>query len=108
MHRVAWALRGVRRALVDIGTCVLQVDGLTPLMFASFGGHVECARLLLDRGAGVDAPKVSSWLIARTLVLHGLCGVCGERLWTLVCALLCGKATCCVYEDVAVVGMVVC
>jgi hypothetical protein len=44
----------------------LQSDGRTPLSRASEGGHLECVRLLLDRGAGVDTADVSSLLVTRT------------------------------------------
>ncbi len=39
---------------------------MTALHLASVEGHVECVRLLLDRGAGVDVVSVSSWLAMRT------------------------------------------
>jgi hypothetical protein len=35
---------------------------VTALHRASAGGHVECVRLLLDRGARLDVVSVSSWL----------------------------------------------
>ncbi len=47
----------------------MQRDGRTALHRASAGGHLECVRLLLDRGAGVDVVDVSSWLVVRT---HGM------------------------------------
>jgi hypothetical protein len=54
----------------------LQVRGTTPLMCAGLGGHVECVRLLLDWGAGVDVASVSRWLVVRThRVAWTLCGV---------------------------------
>ena len=34
--------------------CVCQ-DGCTPLHDVSYGGHFEVARLLLDRGANIEA-----------------------------------------------------
>ncbi len=85
----------------------LQSDGKTPLHGASEGGHVECVRLLLDRGVGVDVVGVSTSCFAR-IVWRGLCAVCGERLWMFVSELGCVKASGCVFEDVAIAGMVVC
>ncbi len=54
------------------GVHALQRYRGTALCCASEGGHVECVRLLLDRGAGVDALNVSSWL---AIVAWALCGV---------------------------------
>ncbi len=51
-------------AWVVAADCAGQDGGMTPLMGASEGGHVECVRLLLDRGAGVD--DVSSCLVVCT------------------------------------------
>lgn len=39
--------------------CVVQT-GLTPLMEAASGGYVEVGRVLLDKGADVNAPPVPS------------------------------------------------
>ena len=41
----------------------VQSDSWTPLWAASGNGHVECVRLLLDRGAGVDVADVSSLVV---------------------------------------------
>ena len=42
-------------------TCILSKNGSTPLMKAAEGGHVECVRLLLDKGATVNRyDKVSA------------------------------------------------
>ncbi len=35
-------------------------DGWTPLHGASYGGHIEVVRLLLDRGADVQAQEMVS------------------------------------------------
>ncbi len=59
------------RIAVAASDCPLQ-DYWTALHCASMKGHVECVRLLLDRGAGVDVDDVSSWLVVRT---HGLAWV---------------------------------
>ncbi len=61
-----WSLNAVLS--VAVGFAVQRYGG-TALHRASEGGHVECVRLLLDRGAGMDALDVSSWLVVRT---HGL------------------------------------
>lgn len=42
-----------------LGVCLLQT-GLTPLMEAASGGYVEVGRVLLDKGADVNAPPVPS------------------------------------------------
>ncbi len=46
----------------DVGDCAVQTQGLTPLHYASQGGNVECVKLLLDKGVGLDVPDVS-WLL---------------------------------------------
>ncbi len=61
------------------GECSVQCRGLTPLFRASEGGHVECVRLLLDRGAGVDGAGVSCWVmnssrgLSHAHALHSTC-----------------------------------
>ena len=56
--------------LCDIGgtSCDMHLclqNGRTPLMEASGGGHVECVKLLLDRGAQANhQSKVSAVLIS--------------------------------------------
>ncbi len=50
---------------VTVDSAVQKRHGFTALYFASGSGYVECARLLLDRGAGVDVVSVSSWLAFR-------------------------------------------
>jgi hypothetical protein len=77
---------------------------VTALHGASEGGHVECVRLLLDRGAGLDVANVSSWLVVRTHGWRSLCAGCAESLWMFVSILGSMKATGCVLEDVAVTG----
>ncbi len=47
----------------------------TALSCASKKGHVECVRLLLDRGAGVNVVIVSCWLAVRTH-RHGVAAAC--------------------------------
>ena len=53
----------------DIGGTLCDVhlslqNGCTPLMVASGGGHVECVKLLLDRGAQANHQiKVSAVLL---------------------------------------------
>jgi hypothetical protein len=70
------------------GVHALQKYFNTALHWASKGGHVECARLLLDRGAGVD--DVSSWLAICT---HGMAwalrGVRRARMDVCVCVGVC-------------------
>lgn len=39
---------------------VILQTGLTPLMEAASGGYVEVGRVLLDKGADVNAPPVPS------------------------------------------------
>lgn len=41
-------------------TLTLLQTGLTPLMEAASGGYVDVGRILLDRGADVNAPPVPS------------------------------------------------
>jgi hypothetical protein len=48
-----------------VGDCAAQKDGGMPLCAASLRGHVECVKLLLDRGAEVDLPGVSRSLLDR-------------------------------------------
>jgi ankyrin repeat protein len=48
----------------DVGECAVQTQGLTPLHYASRGGNVECVKLLLDKGVGLDVPDVS-WLLVQ-------------------------------------------
>ncbi len=55
------------------GVHALQKFFGTALHWASAGGHVECVRLLLDRGAVVDVVSVSSLLVVRT---HRVAWVC--------------------------------
>ena len=45
------------RVLLDGGAdpSLLDSEGVTPLMVAAMGGHLEVLRLLLARGAAVDA-----------------------------------------------------
>ncbi len=58
-------------SIVLCTVCIVVVDGAvqkyvgTALHRASAGGHEECVRLLLDRGAGVDVVTVSNWLDIR-------------------------------------------
>lgn len=40
--------------------CFSLKTGLTPLMEAASGGYVEVGRVLLDKGADVNAPPVPS------------------------------------------------
>jgi hypothetical protein len=69
---------------------------MTALHCASAGGHVECVRLLLDRGAGVDVVSVSSWLAMRTdRFARGVASACG-----CLCVRSGVKATCCVLWEV--------
>src|SRR6266542_2212430 len=47
----------IARTLIEAGADVNQpaLNGVTPLMAAAFGGHVEIASMLIERGAHVDA-----------------------------------------------------
>jgi ankyrin repeat protein len=47
-------LDAVKR-LADLGGPQENRDGWTPLHYAAFGGHVEVARYLMEKGAKVDA-----------------------------------------------------
>ncbi len=38
-----------------------QTDGASPLFIASFNGHVEVVRALLERCAEVDKARVRGW-----------------------------------------------
>ncbi len=56
---------------------------------------MECARLLLVRGADIDVVDVSSWLVFCTnRVAWALRAVCGERWWMFLCELGCGYLLC--------------
>ena len=44
-----------------------QTDGWTPLLIASFNGHVEAVRALVELGAAVNQAKVG---------LLDVCGAC--------------------------------
>jgi len=48
------------RLLIERGAGVNVVDdeGTTPLILASYRGHVEVAKVLLERGAAVDAQEM--------------------------------------------------
>ncbi len=58
----------------------MQIDGVTPLLAASFSGHVECVRALLGWGAAINQAAVGC---AGSIAL--LCGACGcGDVWELV------------------------
>jgi hypothetical protein len=61
------------------GDCHVQKSGQTALHGASEEGHVECVRLLLDRGADVDVASVSGLFRARVHRVGWACGGCGKR-----------------------------
>jgi hypothetical protein len=85
--------------------CSVQSDGRTSLHCASEKGHVECVRLLLDRGAGVDVVSVSSWSDVHTHhVTWALRGARRALVDVRVCELGFVTFPGCVLEDVAVAG----
>jgi hypothetical protein len=64
--------------MARVGVVDRAVQGLsmTALHSACVAGHVECARLLLDRGAGVDVAGVSIFQVMRVrFVAFALRGV---------------------------------
>jgi hypothetical protein len=58
--------------LIDVVGWAVQCRGFTPLNRAIFQGHLECVRLLLERGARVSASVVSlgvtSWVVTVALL----------------------------------------
>lgn len=60
-----------------------DADGYTPLHRASYGGHIDCAKYLLKRGANVNARTTDDWTplhcavrwnnidVAEYLIRHG-------------------------------------
>ncbi len=58
-----------------------QTNGATPLFTASYNGHVECVRALLDGGAAINQALVGS---ACSMARHRGDCVCGAP-WEPVC-----------------------
>ena len=50
-------------------------NGRTPLMVASGGGHVECVKLLLDKGAQVNHCTVVSTILMSLVTILELVGI---------------------------------
>ncbi len=68
----------------------VQEFGRAALNVASKTGHVECVRLLLDWGAGVDEADVSSRLVTSThRVARALRGVRQALVYVCMCARVC-------------------
>jgi hypothetical protein len=70
---------------------VLQTWGATPLHSASESGHVECVRMLLDKGAAINQATVGSTSpMTRTRRSGGLClrGSLGACVLACVCSRL--------------------
>jgi ankyrin repeat protein len=51
-----YAMQSITCILLDL--FALQQTGLTPLMEAASGGYVEVGRVLLDKGADINAAPV--------------------------------------------------
>ena len=49
-----------RAGIFSRGGKLTARDGLTALMYACKEGHIECARLLVEKGADVNAKDTSS------------------------------------------------
>ena len=63
--------------------CVSPQQGRTALLWASKNGHVDIVRMLLDRGASVDATDCVSQpacLAAPPSTLHGAAGPRPQRM----------------------------
>jgi hypothetical protein len=68
---------------------IWQTDGATPLLTASYNGHVECVRTLLGKGAVIDQAMVGR---ACSMARHrgGLCvwGRVGDCVYACICSWL--------------------
>ena len=67
----------------------MQTSGATPLHIASQEGHVECVRVLLDRGAAIDQAKVGCSTCMTEYCGGCVCAGMCERLRARECS-LCG------------------
>jgi hypothetical protein len=59
---------------------VWQTNGATPLLTASYNGHVKCVRVLLDRGAAINQATVG---FASSMARHRGGCVCVGLRWSL-------------------------
>jgi ankyrin repeat protein len=69
------------RVLLDDDACLgtaWSEDGFTPLHFAAFFGHPEAARLLVDRGADLEARSTNQQFALDAAPLHSA-SAAGQR-----------------------------
>ncbi len=59
--------------VVNVYRVVWQMDGVTPLLIASYNGHVDCITALLDMGAAINRAMVGC---ACSMACHCGCCVC--------------------------------
>ena len=48
---------------IDLGGQVVEIQGSTHLMLAAQGGHLEVFKLLLSKGARLDATNSEGWTV---------------------------------------------
>jgi hypothetical protein len=59
----------------DVGVCILQTDGKSPLLVASLKGHLKVVRALVEAGADVGQATVSEGVQRMALMACSVWGV---------------------------------